>query len=70
VGEPAIITGTRRRTLAYNGKNSIAYGLNFSTLLQALGARAGLTQPYGSARSPTIQLAHVVIFVSGVTRPE
>ncbi|MHB8378614.1 MAG: hypothetical protein ACYDB2_01690 [Acidimicrobiales bacterium] len=32
----------------YNGKNSTAYGLNFSSLLQALGARPGLPQPFGS----------------------
>ena len=32
----------------YNGSNSTAYGLNFSALLQALGARPGLTQPHGS----------------------
>jgi hypothetical protein len=31
----------------YNGKNSTAYGLNFSALLQALGARPGLPQPDG-----------------------
>jgi hypothetical protein len=31
----------------YNGKNSTAYGLNFSSLLQALGARPGLPQPFG-----------------------
>ena len=31
----------------YNGKNSTAYGLNFSSLLQALGARPGLAQPFG-----------------------
>jgi len=34
--------------LFYNGSNSTAYGLNFSALLQALGARPGLTQPHGS----------------------
>ena len=33
--------------LEYNGKNSTAYGLNFSALLQALGARPGLPQPFG-----------------------
>jgi hypothetical protein len=33
--------------LEYNGKNSTAYGLNFSSLLQALGARPGLPQSYG-----------------------
>lgn len=33
----------------YNGKNSTAYGLNFSSLLQALGARPGLPQPDGPA---------------------
>lgn len=33
--------------LEYNGKNSTAYGLNFSSLLQALGARPGLPQPFG-----------------------
>ena len=32
----------------YNGKNSTAFGLNFSALLQALGARPGLSQPYGA----------------------
>ncbi len=31
----------------YNGKNSTAYGLNFSALLEALGARPGLPQPDG-----------------------
>jgi hypothetical protein len=31
----------------YNGQNSTAYGLNFSSLLEALGARPGLTQPDG-----------------------
>ncbi len=31
----------------YNGKNSTAYGLNFSALLGALGARPGLPQPGG-----------------------
>ena len=31
----------------YNGKNTTAYGLNFSALLQALGARPGLPQPFG-----------------------
>jgi len=31
----------------YNGKNSTAFGLNFSSLLQALGARPGLPQPFG-----------------------
>lgn len=35
----------------YNGKNSTAYGLNFNTLLEALGARPGLPQPDGSAGS-------------------
>ena len=35
----------------FNGKNSTAYGLNFSALLQALGARPGLSQPYGPAGS-------------------
>jgi hypothetical protein len=33
--------------LEYNGKNSTAYGLNFSSLLQALGARPGLPQSFG-----------------------
>ena len=31
----------------FNGRNSTAYGLNFSALLEALGARPGLVQPYG-----------------------
>jgi hypothetical protein len=31
----------------YNGKNSTAYGMNFNTLLQALGSRPGLPQPDG-----------------------
>jgi hypothetical protein len=31
----------------YNGKNSTAYGLNFSSLLNVLGARPGLPQPDG-----------------------
>ncbi len=31
----------------YNGKNSTAYGLNFNTLLEALGSRPGLPQPDG-----------------------
>ncbi len=31
----------------FNGKNSTAYGLNFSALLELLGARPGLVQPYG-----------------------
>jgi hypothetical protein len=31
----------------YNGKNTTAFGLNFSSLLQALGARPGLPQSYG-----------------------
>ena len=31
----------------YNGENSTAYGLNFNTLLAALGARPGLPQPDG-----------------------
>ena len=34
--------------LEFNGKNSTAYGLNFSSLLQKLGARPGLTQPLGA----------------------
>lgn len=33
--------------LEYNGKNSTAYGLNFSALLQVLGARPGLPQLFG-----------------------
>jgi hypothetical protein len=33
--------------LEFNGANSTAYGLNFNTLLQALGARPGLPQPDG-----------------------
>ena len=33
----------------FNGKNSTAYGLNFSALLDVLGARPGLVQPYGPA---------------------
>ena len=33
--------------LQFNGKNSTAFGLNFSALLQALGSRPGLDQPYG-----------------------
>jgi hypothetical protein len=37
--------------LFYQGNNSTAYGLNFSALLQALGARPGLTQPHGSPGS-------------------
>ena len=32
----------------FNGKNSTAYGLNFNALLEALGARPGLPQPYGA----------------------
>lgn len=31
----------------YNGKNSTAFGLNFSALLAALGARPGLPQSFG-----------------------
>ncbi|MGD0055960.1 MAG: hypothetical protein ABSC34_11070, partial [Acidimicrobiales bacterium] len=31
----------------YNGRNSTAFGLNFSSLLQVLGARPGLPQPFG-----------------------
>ncbi len=31
----------------YNGRNSTAYGLNFSSLLDALGSRPGLPQPDG-----------------------
>ena len=31
----------------FNGRNSTAYGFNFSDLLLALGARPGLPQPYG-----------------------
>ena len=31
----------------YTGKNSTAYGLNFNSLLDALGARPGLVQPDG-----------------------
>jgi len=31
----------------YNGKNSTAFGLNFSLLLETLGARPGLPQPFG-----------------------
>jgi hypothetical protein len=31
----------------YNGKNSTAYGLNFNSLLDVLGARPGLPQPFG-----------------------
>ena len=31
----------------FNGKNSTAYGLNFSALLELLGSRPGLVQPYG-----------------------
>lgn len=31
----------------YNGKNTTAYGLNFNALLQDLGARPGLPQPFG-----------------------
>ena len=33
--------------LEYNGENSTAYGLNFNTLLEALGSRPGLPQPDG-----------------------
>jgi hypothetical protein len=33
--------------LEYNGQNSTAYGLNFNTLLEALGSRPGLPQPDG-----------------------
>lgn len=33
--------------LQFNGKNSTAFGLNFSDLLQSLGARPGLAQHYG-----------------------
>ncbi len=33
--------------LEYNGENSTAYGLNFNSLLQVLGARPGLSQPDG-----------------------
>lgn len=33
--------------LQFNGKNSTAFGLNFSALLQALGTRPGLPQHYG-----------------------
>jgi hypothetical protein len=33
--------------LEFNGKNSTAYGLNFNTLLVALGSRPGLPQPDG-----------------------
>ena len=33
--------------LQFNGKNSTAFGLNFSALLQTLGSRPGLVQPYG-----------------------
>jgi len=33
--------------LEYNGKNTTAYGINFNSLLEALGARPGLPQPYG-----------------------
>ena len=33
--------------LQFNGKNSTAYGLNFNALLEVLGARPGLVQPYG-----------------------
>jgi len=44
--------------LEYNGKNSTAFGLNFSSLLASLGARPGLPQPFGPpgplpARWPT-----------------
>jgi hypothetical protein len=31
----------------YNGKNTTAYGLNFSSLLASLGTRPGLPQPFG-----------------------
>ncbi len=31
----------------YNGENSTAYGLNFNSLLEALGSRPGLPQPDG-----------------------
>lgn len=31
----------------FNGRNSTAYGFNFSDLLLALGSRPGLPQPYG-----------------------
>jgi hypothetical protein len=31
----------------FNGENSTAYGLNFNTLLEALGSRPGLPQPDG-----------------------
>ncbi len=31
----------------YNGKNSTAFGLNFNSLLESLGARPGLPQPFG-----------------------
>lgn len=34
--------------LYYTGRNSTAFGLNFSTLLESLGARPGLPQPNGS----------------------
>ena len=33
----------------YNGRNSTAYGLNFSDFLQVLGVRPGLPQSYGPA---------------------
>ncbi|HET9071018.1 MAG TPA: hypothetical protein VFN60_03815 [Acidimicrobiales bacterium] len=35
----------------FNGRNSTAYGLNFSALLQAVGTRPGLTQPDGTPGS-------------------
>ncbi len=35
----------------FNGRNSTAFGLNFSALLERLGARPGLPQPYGSSGS-------------------
>ncbi len=36
-----------RGHVEYNGKNSTAFGLNFSSLLAALGARPGLLQYFG-----------------------
>ncbi len=35
----------------FDGRNSTAFGLNFSALLQRLGARPGLPQPYGAPGS-------------------
>ncbi|MHB1252308.1 MAG: hypothetical protein ACYC0I_09290, partial [Acidimicrobiales bacterium] len=46
--DPSQTDGHVEGHLQFNGKNSTAYGLNFSALLQTLGARPGLPQYFGA----------------------